>query len=485
MNLFSILPQILPTISTSKLIKKRRRPSVEQHPILDQIAQANTWQSPNRVISASYLRNADTGDIDHLKQSQNKIYFKNYLGHVNNANLMINLIPHQPQQHSVDLAASETLSNAQSAAEYVTRALQMRKQLRDKAPHSSYVKYDIYEKEKMQHLRPTHATTRRPVSYKPTIKSDTVTRNSKIYEDYRKPDYSQDFGEGEYMYKESNHNYNVHYDPHSRDTYGNIKDELKSSATSEIPKAELIKHIEKSVVRYMKRLEAEGNLPKVATPRPHTEIKTYYRIPSLNSQERVKDYTEYTSTESELFKPAPTKFYKTYKNSNKGTYTTVSTPYPEQSYTTVMSVTPDIDLTFRSKVRPKPIDLSALDVGQSWSHGSSLDQYTRKPKLKFNSQTYQDINSMTYIPERGLVQEQSSYTESDGYPYTSTESGNYGTKLRDGVANVGASITVREKIPENSEEAMKDLQDHYRKPLQIINGVPVLNPYKVNLDTLK
>lgn len=469
----------MPTISTSKTIKKRRRPSVDQqHPILDQIAQANTWQSPNRVIAASYLRNANTGDIDNSKQHQ-QTHIAKYSGHVNNANLMINLIPHQAQRHSVDMAASETLSNAQTAAEYVTRALQMRKHLHDKPPHSSYVKYDIYEKEQTQHLRPTHTTYRRPVTYKPNTKADAVTQESKIYEDYRKPGYLQDFGEGEYMYRESNHKFNGHYDS-SDDNYDTFRRDIRPLTVADIPKKELIKHIEKSVVRYMKSLESEVNLPKASTPRPHTEIKTYYRIPKLNTQERIKDYTEYTSTESELFKPAPTKYFKTFKSPNKNTYTTVSTPYPEESYTTVMSVTPNIDLTFRTKSRPKPIDLSALDVGQSWSHGSSVDHYPKaKPKLKFNSQTYQDINAMTYTPDRGLIQGESSYTESDGYPYTSTESGYYATKLRDGVANVGASISV------NSDDAIKELQDHYRKPLQIINGVPVLNPYKLNMDTLK
>lgn len=405
------------------------------------------------------------------------------LGHVNNANLMVNLLPHRQQQHSVDLAASETLSNAQSASEYVTRALQMRKNLRDKAPHSSYVKYDIYEKEQMQHLHPSH--DRRLVTQKPNNKSDLVTRNSKIYEDYRKPDYANDFGEGELMYRESNHKSNGQYDSHIGDHYDNFKNDMKSFTESGIPKGELMKHIEKSVVRYMKRLEAEGNLPKVSTPRPHTEIKTYYRLPKLNSEERIKDYTEYKSTESELFRPAPTKHYKPFKSSNKETYNAVSTPHPEETHTTVMSVAPNIDLTFRSK-RPKSIDLSALDIGQSWSHGSSLDHFTtKKPKLKFNSQTYQDINAMSYSPVKGLIGEESSYTQSDSYPYTSTESGYYGTKVRDGMANVGASITVREKHCENSNEAMKDLQDHYRKPLQIINGVPVLNPYKLNMDTLK
>lgn len=404
---------------------------------------------------------------------------------------MINLIPHQPQHHIVDMAASETLSNAQSAAEYVTRALQMRNRLRDQAPHSSYVKYDVYEKEQLKHLPPNHSPNQRSVRYNnANTKSDAVTRTSKIYEDYeyRKPDYSHDFGEGEYMYKESNHKLNGQYD--SGDSYDNFKNVMRPSephvsSSSEVPKSELIKHIEKSVLRYVKRLESEGNLPKVATPRPHTEIKTYYRIPSLNSQERIKDYTEYTSTESDLFQPAQTKYRKTYKSPIKESYTTI-TPYTAESYTTVMSVTPNIDLTFRSKGRPKPIDLSALDVGQSWSHGSSLDQShytTSRPKLKFNSQTYQDINSMTYSPEKGLVHEGSSYTESEGYPYDSTESGHPGQRIRDGHANVGASISV--KNPENSKDAIKELQEHYQKPLQVINGVPVLNPYKLNMNTLK
>ncbi|KAJ6633255.1 hypothetical protein Bhyg_15611 [Pseudolycoriella hygida] len=451
---------ILPTISTSRAIKKRRRPYVDQqHPILDQIAQANTWQSPNRIISASYLRNPGTG-------------------HVNNAKLMISLIPHSEQRHAVDLAASETLSNSQSAAEYVTRALQMRKNLQDKAPHSSYVKYDIYENEHKQRL---HAKPlQRQINQKANTKSDAITRNSKIYEDYRRPDYSDDFGEGEYMYRESRHKLREPYDSYN---YGSIKSDVKSLTESGIPKAELMKHIEKSVVQYMKHLESEGHLTKpTTTPRPHTEIKTYYRLPKQNDDDRIKEYTQYASTESELFKPAPTKHYKTFKYPKKGTFTTVSTPYPEESFTTLMTVGPNIDLTFRGK-RPKPIDLSALDVGQSWSYGTSTEHYTTaKPKLKFNSQTYEDINAMTYSPGKGLIREEPSHSHEDGCAYASTEIGFYGTNSQDGVANVGASITVGDKHPEASDEATLN---RYRKPLHMINGIPVRNAFNLNADTLK
>ncbi|XP_037036704.1 uncharacterized protein LOC119074578 isoform X2 [Bradysia coprophila] len=496
---------IIPTIFSSRIVERRRRPSADQQrSILDQIAQANTWQSPNRVISASYARNPGTG-------------------HVNNANLMINILPHNEEEHQpVDLVASQTLSNSQSAAEYVTRALEMRKNLRDKAPHSSYVKYDIYEKEKKQFVRPLHehplrqSVTQKPntkfdsvtstskiyenyQTQRPNTKSDTVTRNSKIYEDYRRPDYSDDFGEGEYMYRESNHRYNGNHDAHGIGSDDNFERDVKELTASGIPKAELMKHIEKSVVQYMKRLESEGNLPKLTTHRPHTEVKTYYRLPKLNSEEkelpqlnseeRVKDIT-YTSTESELFKrPAEsTKHYKTYKSPHKNTVTTVSTSYLDEPYST-MSVIPNVDLTMRNK-RPKSIDYSALDIGQSWSHGSSLDHHTtakpkHKPKLKFNSQTYQDINAMTYSAGKGLVLDESSYAQSANQPCTSTESGHHGTKPRHGLANVGASLTVGEKHNDNQDEAIKDLQEHYRKPLQIINGIPVLNPYKVNMETLK
>lgn len=452
---------------------------------------------------------------------------------------MINLLPHNEQHHSVDLVASQTLSNAQSAVEYVTRALEMRKNLRDKAPHSSYVKYDIYEKEKKQFIRPLHdypsvmqnsntksdtvtrssmihddylmqklnnksdtvtgssviygnyhtqkpntksdSTTRSSVIYgdyhtqKPNTKSDSITRNSKIYEDFRKPDYSDDFGEGEYMYRESNHKYNGNYD--------NFQSDVKELTESGIPKAELMKHIEKSVVQYMKRLESEGNLPKVPKHRPHTEVKMYYRLPKLNSGEKEKDFT-YSSTESELFKPSPTKHYKSFKSPHKSTLTTVATSYPDEPYS---SVVPNIDLTIRNK-RPKSIDYSALDIGQSWSHGSSLDLHTTvkpklKPKLKFNSQTYQDINAMTYSPGKGLLLDELSYGQSSNQPCTSAseEIGQYVTKPRYGVANVGATLAVGD----NPDEAIKDLQEHYQKPVQVFNGVPVVNPYKVNSDTLK
>nr|XP_014086587.2 uncharacterized protein LOC106615079 [Bactrocera oleae] len=58
-------------------------------------------------------------------------------------------------------------------------------------------------------------------------------------------------------------------------------EQLRGSASTEIPKAEIMKQIEKSVMKYMKELEAEGKI--VTSPQ---EPKTYYKMVSVPVEEK-------------------------------------------------------------------------------------------------------------------------------------------------------------------------------------------------------
>lgn len=441
-------------------------------------------------------------------------------------------MPHQNKRSNVDAAASEMLANARTAAEYVNRAMEMRNKHR--TPHSSYVKYDVFEKEETQSLPDYNAG-----DYDSEIiddinsninqiemplhggnyyaSSDSVTqRSSKHYSnnDYqRKPNYNR-YKEPEQSYGSD---YQTQYDTdHAYDDPPyKVVDPPYGSSNADIPKSEIIKHIQHSVMKYMKELEVEGKLPaaSVSSERPYTELKTYYRVmPSTtvspyhdidaasNQASKIKEkqkvHNTVSSTHSEYFKPAvpPAKSYQSYTTPSDSYHSsTIPTPsYHNGATYSPESVTPHIDLTFRSKARPKPIDLTALDVGQTWSHNlehptptpptNKHHSYrsTPKPKLHLNSQAYHEINSMTYSPDKDHSNE-----ESDTY-----ESAAHHTPVRfkNGMANVGSSISVGQDGRDEavvSDQALRDLQDNYRGSMHVINGIPISNPYKFNVQQLK
>lgn len=64
----TINSQLLPLLTKSKSVRSRRPIAIqteepeESQPILDQIALADTWKSPNKVISATYAGNPQTGN---------------------------------------------------------------------------------------------------------------------------------------------------------------------------------------------------------------------------------------------------------------------------------------------------------------------------------------------------------------------------------------------------------------------------------------
>lgn len=435
---------------------------------------------------------------------------------------MVNLLPQQTQRPIVDIVASQTLANARTAAEYVSRALEMR--AHNKAPHSSYVKYDVYEKEETQQL-PEPSQIEVPQHGHRITSRNPESRTKKRYADYeyhRKPEQTPTT----YTMIDNENSYSHHHGHHDEvsDHRPNDVGKIPIYATAEVPKAEIINQIKLSVIKYMKELEADGNFPAISaiatTAQPHTEIKTYYRFPSSTVApthataiyeqiaEQNKQYPSYGH--SQYYKNSvPYKTYQSHKSASSNkvrepgyTSTTMVPSYSTDSYESE-SVTPHIDLTFRSKARPKPIDLAALDVGQSWSHDSVYDQQhsgeyrghrqttvrpaqhyytTPKPKLHFSSQTYHDINSMTYSPVKGLHTEtEQRYNDQSAYGSSHVTP----VHFRDISPSVGTSFSVVTDSGESQEEPKESEEQQYRGPVHVINGIPVSNPYKFNFEQLK
>lgn len=88
-------------------------------------------------------------------------------------------------------------------------------------------------------------------------------------------------------------------------------DKIHVSASSDIPKSEIMKQIEKSVIKYMKELEAEGKI--ITTSASHNnDAKTYYKIlakPDLQEDKNKERHTttrpKYTITPNNYQQEAP------------------------------------------------------------------------------------------------------------------------------------------------------------------------------------
>lgn len=445
------------------------------------------------------------------------------VGRVNHANLVINIVPRANKKPAnVDIIASQSLANAKTAEEYVSKALEMKHKYDHTTPSSSFVKYDIYEKEQTKRV-PAHATPT-PLSairieepndsknqidtmvggdteksssdfheyyHSPAVQSTTITTTYKnpddlgVYGSYK----DLDGANTDFSHQLASANYdvfgtinNINYD--NQKSYSSALQRVPGGSGAAYPsKQEVFDYIERAVKKYMREMESEGKLSSSAVstitgaPTAHAEIKTYYRFPSSTVATPVTSTKLYSmGTHSEFFKPAKSNTVKI-----SGVYSTVK-PFVVESYT------PDtIDLTVRSKKRPKPIDLSALDVGQSWSHSASSEpavthhhRKPHKPKLHFNSQTYHDINALPYAPNRGIIYDE--YSPSTSYP----DLANAHTSLSVKDHPVGASISFGSSAGGSSYEPEESVKSpHFTPSMQVLNGVPVTNPYKFNMETLK
>lgn len=400
----------------------------------------------------------------------------------------------------MELLASQSLANAKTAEEYVNKALELKHRYEHTTPSSSFVKYDVYEKEKKKRVHPSPTTNlvEEPLKINVEDSSGDLAKSSTEFHDYYhtpevvKTTTTTTYNPTAYRDLEGsnsdyNHHFTTNYDAYSAIhsmNYENQKNmnEAFNKISGYPTKQELYEYIEKAVMKFMSEMNLGtkyagiGNSVSPA-PSAHAEIKTYYRLPSSLPSPSTTTKLISTGTHSEFFKPT---------KGSKFSYPTVK-PFVMETYTPHT-----IDLTARYKKRPSALDIATLDVGQSLSHTSSSDPVNAyrkpyKPKSHASSQTYQDINNaQTYLPNRGLIYD-------DHIPYTSATSSyrdyseaNSGSSYKDeGLSNVGASISFGGQSQSDASESEKSNQGQFVPSMQVVNGIPVTNPYKFNMHTLK
>ncbi|XP_020803904.1 uncharacterized protein LOC110180550 [Drosophila serrata] len=116
----------------------------------------------------------------------------------------------------------------------------------------------------------------------------------------------------------SNTNYNYGQYPY-RNLEAEAEEKVRVSASTEIPKSEIMKQIEKSVIKYMKELEAEGKIlstpqepvtppPPLSLPQASTITKSYYKTQtgsSTSSSSALEDKRYSSSTMRPKYTVAP------------------------------------------------------------------------------------------------------------------------------------------------------------------------------------
>ena len=283
-----------------------------------------------------------------------------------------------------------------------------------------------------------------------------------------------------------------------------IFDNKKGARPYEITKDDYMRHIKQAALQYMKEMNgpdkdmqqtAEANSPKNYYAEITNQQNRYNRLKNSDSEDG-----SYRKKPSEPIKITAT--LKLPKNTfQAGQQLT-------DAIDNLREANSNVDLTFKKAKSSKPFDMSAIDVGQSYQHISfdhpaamknteEFDQSNvvnhapQKPRLHFNQQTYYDINAMTHNnpnnKNRDREQEASdpeAVKLFKGYVLPET----YGTSNK-GKANHPTSINYGNKLPrivhQDDEDDENGRPDAIDTPIQIINGIPVANPYNIDMNTLK
>ncbi|XP_017156777.1 uncharacterized protein LOC108165250 [Drosophila miranda] len=220
-----------------------------------------------------------------------------------------------------------TLEDSQSAAEYVANAIKLaykqpqiqiqqpqpqiltQSQAAPKEPKASseQPQRDVErERELLElHLQKELQAQQAPA---PVYEKEPVTRSYELYEQGDPSIQSQpQTGEIERQYRTKYYNY-VPYPPPQlyRNLEAEAEEKVQVSASTEIPKSEIMKQIEKSVIKYMKELEAEGKILSTPQEQPQSMppplITTYYKpaSASISVSSAAPSYSSATSASSSI-----------------------------------------------------------------------------------------------------------------------------------------------------------------------------------------
>uniref|UniRef100_A0A182QBH3 Uncharacterized protein n=1 Tax=Anopheles farauti TaxID=69004 RepID=A0A182QBH3_9DIPT len=293
-----------------------------------------------------------------------------------------------------------------------------------------------------------------------------------------------------------------------------IDPEAKHSRPLEITKQEYMRHVQNAVLRYMRQLQEEGRLPQIASRDSDDTQKAFEEIDlsallggglkqkfQLNGAVRTNVPTSPSHYKPMKSVPSSSTYKPTVSPQNvklgKNTYT-AGKPLKVAIESLQDTLSSNVDLTVKGNKQLVKPDLSAIDVGQSYLHGSTLDHGTSpkgghsydgasssaspKTKLHFNQQSHHDINTMLNAKEGLRTNLKGSYLDHSSNTYGS---------IKGGSANVGASISFGNggmglpKGIHTSEDDNKIAPEALDAPIQIINGIPITNPYNIDINTLR
>lgn len=266
----------------------------------------------------------------------------------------------------------------------------------------------------------------------------------------------------------------------------------------EFTKDDYLRHIKQAVVQYMKDYQ-----PKDSQAKPKNQR---YQDAQQDVQQRPTKSASASATPSSY--RLPSQQYKP------------MTPMklPNNVYTAgrlkdaidELKESPQIDLTVK-KSKQKPFDLSAIDVGQSYQHVSHFDHsaalkhveefdqsnvvqhQSNKPKLHFSQQTYHDINNLGYNQKQKPQSDDSDHDAPaqnlyKGYmlpnKYKQSQSGSSYSSMNYDGSKLPRIVSHHGQGDDDDEDDNK-VDDPVDAPIQIINGIPVANPYNIDLNTLK
>ena len=267
----------------------------------------------------------------------------------------------------------------------------------------------------------------------------------------------------------------------------------------EFTKDDYLRHIKQAVVQYMKDY-TPSNSAKVKNQRLQESEVPWRPTKTPAAATTASSYRQ--SLSPQQYKPMSS--LKLPKN--------VYTAGKLKDALEDLHESPQVDLTVK-KHKQKPFDLSAIDVGQSYQHVSHFDHsamlknvedfdqtnvvshHQTKPKLHFSQQTYHDINNLGFNSKQKQQQQVFDDSDSDqqaqnlfkGYvlpkKYKGSQDGNSFSSMSYDGSKSPKVMTQRGQDEDDEDENKVD--DPVDAPIQIINGIPVSNPYNIDLNTLK
>lgn len=314
-------------------------------------------------------------------------------------------------------------------------------------------------------------------------------------------------------YEEDFHHFDQEFDSEfdselvNSDNVRIVDPNVRGGSPIEFTKDDYLRHIKQAVVQYMKNAQKESKI------KSHKHFDDSDYRPSKVAVSSTLAPFKHTPSPHQVKPMSPLKLPKNLYTADK-----LKEAIEE------MQESPQVDLTVK-KNKIKPFDLSAIDVGQTYQHVSQFDHSaalknveefdqshavtsTNKPKLHFSQQTYHDINNLGQSQKHHKL---SAYNNDDNGDSENSNSNNLfkgyvlpkqyqqakliGTNLnqhQQQALNGFSSMSYdSSKLPrlmgsgnEDDEEENK-VDDSIDAPIQIINGIPVANPYNIDLNTLK